>query len=338
MDPEKLKSKAEGKKVLVVGGTAGIGKALAIALIKLKADVTIVGRREPDAALAEARWIQKDLSLLKSANSLAAECNVKCLDVIVFTVGTMAGPEKRLTDEGIEVDLATSFLSRMAVCKQIIHDGKMGTKRPHPDNKPRVFIMGYPGKETKPDTDDFMAQKSYDPVQVHNNTIVGNEALINWMAEKDKLVHVYGLNPGMIQTDLRKNYLGKDTYLNWAVESAVGLVSQTAEQYAENVLVHLLFSSTLELQNTSIFNYDGSLLPANPLLTDRMRKRILNEAEEVIEAATKKSSKLGNAISKGFDKLGKLSSKIESEITDAFSESSMKQTGLKAALGGGIVP
>ena len=51
---DRVTEAVKGANVLIVGGTAGIGRALAISLLKHEANVTVVGRRQPDAALARA--------------------------------------------------------------------------------------------------------------------------------------------------------------------------------------------------------------------------------------------------------------------------------------------
>lgn len=56
---EVLEATLGKQNALILGGTAGIGKALAIALMKRGTKVTIVGRRTPDESLAKATFVQK---------------------------------------------------------------------------------------------------------------------------------------------------------------------------------------------------------------------------------------------------------------------------------------
>jgi NAD(P)-dependent dehydrogenase (short-subunit alcohol dehydrogenase family) len=141
-DPAVLKQKWEKKRVLIVGGTAGIGRGLAIYLIKNNVSVTIVGTRDPDPELHKAKFIRKDLSLMKNAIALVAEVDSPTLDIIVFTVGVFAGSEREQTEDGIERDLAISYLSRLAFTKKLVETCKFGTKRVDKSTKPRIFVMG----------------------------------------------------------------------------------------------------------------------------------------------------------------------------------------------------
>ncbi len=56
---------------------------------------------------------------------------------------------------------------------------------------------------------------------------------------------MYGLNPGLNQTDIREYMLGKG-WLFHVVESMVGLFCKSAEQYAESVLVPLMVAPELQ--------------------------------------------------------------------------------------------
>jgi NAD(P)-dependent dehydrogenase (short-subunit alcohol dehydrogenase family) len=80
----------KGKKVLVTGGTSGIGEATARAYASAGADVVITGRdegrgeqiaRELSAGGAQARFIRADLERLEDVQYLAAEVNG--VDVLV---------------------------------------------------------------------------------------------------------------------------------------------------------------------------------------------------------------------------------------------------------------
>lgn len=66
-----LKEKAQGKHYLIIGGTSGIGKASAVSLLKRGADLAIVGRRQPSDELSAAKFVKKDLSLMRDAAALA---------------------------------------------------------------------------------------------------------------------------------------------------------------------------------------------------------------------------------------------------------------------------
>jgi NAD(P)-dependent dehydrogenase (short-subunit alcohol dehydrogenase family) len=64
-----MNSQLAGKKVLVTGASSGIGKATALALVKLGASVALVSRN-PDSVLAEITAARKDEGAIAKAYSL----------------------------------------------------------------------------------------------------------------------------------------------------------------------------------------------------------------------------------------------------------------------------
>ena len=149
--------------------------------------------------------------------------------------------------------------------------------------------MGYPGKANNVEIEDWNSEKSYSAFPAHMRTVVGNEALIEWSSAKNPNILVFGLNPGLIVTEIRDNYLGKGTWFSWFAESLIGLLCKSAESYADNVLVHLMVSPAYESgKNNTLFEADGSELPPNPFLQkDDNRARVLAASEELLVKAAK---------------------------------------------------
>ena len=283
---EALVSALRGRKILVVGGTAGIGKALALSCIKRGAQVTVVGRRTPGPELAAATFVSKDVSLMKSAAALADEIDVAALDTIVFTNGIMAARERQVSAEGIELDLAVSYLSRFAFARRLAEKG-FGKRRADTSVKPRIFVMGFPGSPQTAMVGDLNAERSYSAMPVHMNTVVGNEALVSYLAKQlEGSANVYGLNPGFIKTEIRDNFLGKGSWLSWIIESTVGLFTWTADNYAERTLVHVLASPELENETGTLIDNVRKVLKPNPFLAkDNNLERLLAESATLADRA-----------------------------------------------------
>ena len=102
-------------------------------------------------------------------------------------------------------------------------------------------------------------------------------------------VNVYGLNPGLIQTEIRDGFLGKGTFMSMIVEGLIGLFCQTAEQYAENVLIHLLASPEYEDKSKTLFDNSGKVSDPNPwLLENDHAARVIEESEKLLKKALSK--------------------------------------------------
>lgn len=287
LSPDLLKTHLSNKNLLIVGGTAGLGRALAISALKRGAKVTVVGRRDPDAELtaAGAQFVKKDLSLMKNALALAEEVDVKPLDTIVFTVGIITYPERRATEEGIEVDMAVSYLSRFVFSRAILAKG-FGTARQNKEEKPRIFVMGYPGTNLTPTVDDFNSEKSYASWGAHMNTVAGNEALVHYLnKEFQGNANAYGLNPGMVRTEIRDNLLGKGSWKSWLMESLVGLFTWTPASYAEST-INVIVSPELEKRPGAFINNSRKIIPGNPFFSKEENvARVLSETVKLADRA-----------------------------------------------------
>lgn len=168
---QQLASLLKQKSVLIVGGTAGIGRELAVSCLKHGAKVSIVGRRDPDQSLAQATFLKTDLSLMRNADALGKSIDWGVMDIVVFTNGIISAAKRQESSEGIELDMAVSYLSRYAILNNLNHTA-LGTKRADSTKKPRIFIMGYPGKPVKASNlDDLNSDTQYAQFSVHSKKI-----------------------------------------------------------------------------------------------------------------------------------------------------------------------
>lgn len=120
------------KRVLITGGTAGIGKATAAELARRGAEVVITGR-DPDrsaAALAEVRaaagtegveCMALDLSSLKDVKRFAAEFRARYdrLDVLVNNAGLVLFGDRAVTDDGFEMMFGVNHLGHFVLTNEL---------------------------------------------------------------------------------------------------------------------------------------------------------------------------------------------------------------------------
>jgi NAD(P)-dependent dehydrogenase (short-subunit alcohol dehydrogenase family) len=267
----------EGKDFLIVGGTKGIGHALMESLSRRGARVTITGRSVPTNLPKNISFIKSDVSTLKASRDLVRESlKGRTFDTVVFTVGIMSSPQLKRTSEGLEEDLATSYMSRFVIVNELLKvNALVGRKR--------VFIMGYPGVGSTPtNLDDINFEHTeYSVLHAHLNTVVFNEALVYELAKKRKDIHVFGLNPGIIPTGIRDNlHGGGKTLIGRVVEFLISLVMPTAEQYVERVVLPLVASPQLQKKTGVCFTKYGSVAPMHTWMADAKNRRKVWEASE----------------------------------------------------------
>jgi NAD(P)-dependent dehydrogenase (short-subunit alcohol dehydrogenase family) len=240
-----------GLKFGVVGGTGGIGRALAHELTRRGADVLVVGQTFKDASLPGLTFMKADLSLMTDAKRFAKELPAETLDILVLTTGIMAGPERETTSDGFERDLAVSYLSRYVIVNETAE--RLGADRKDAPFKPRMFVMGFPGSGQVANVDDLNSEKSYARMKAHSNTVAGNEALVLDAARRHPNVDFFGLNPGFVKTGIRGNLFGKNKWLLAAMEWMAGFMTVKAEVYASR-MVPLLVSPDLQNRSGKMFN------------------------------------------------------------------------------------
>ena len=125
-----LSSYLGGKKVLLTGGSSGLGRAAALGLAKLGADLTIVSRNEEKswqtAFLIEEETGQKvhvekrDLSLLEEVKDLSEKLlkGGRPIDVLINNAGALYN-EREVTSEGFERSFALLLLSPFVLTENL---------------------------------------------------------------------------------------------------------------------------------------------------------------------------------------------------------------------------
>ena len=263
VDPSTLDLK--GLRVAIVGGTAGIGRALSRFIASRGASVIVVGRTLRDGQMPGITFIQADLSLMREAERVGEALPAATLDIVIFTVGIFAAPKRQQSADGIERDMAVSYLSRLVILRTIAP--RLGKDRLAARMKPRLFIMGYPGTGQAGTLDDLNAEKSYRVFRAHMNTVAGNEALVLDAAKRYPHVNVFGLNPGVHRTDIRNNFFGEGTLTSRVAEWLIGLLTASPNTYAER-LTPLLVSPDLEAHGGAMFDQKGNAILPSPKLTN----------------------------------------------------------------------
>lgn len=274
-----------GFRVAVVGGTGGLGRAISRLFAARGASVTVVGQTFRDEGVAGIEFVKADLSLMREAERVASALCAEELDLVVFTTGIFAAPKRQETKEGIERDMAVSYLSRLVMLPKIA--GRLGAGRSSERAKlsPRVFVMGYPGTGQAGTLGDLNAEKSYSAMKVHMNTVAGNEMLVLDAAKRYPHATFFGLNPGLVKTNIRDNFFGKNSFKSRFMETLIGWFTLTPEAYAERI-VPLLVSPDLEAHSGALFNQKGeAILPSPKLLNSAHVAKFLAESEALIARA-----------------------------------------------------
>lgn len=287
--------------VAIVGGTNGIGQALSRNLIQNGAKVTVIGRtlRENNDLTQKIQFVKTpDLSLMDEAERVSKELNnindKTPFTHIIFTTGILAASKRQETKEGIERDMATSYLNRFVILNnlvpnlqktfslQVVDKSNMITS--NVNLKPRIFIMGFPGAKNLGNPEDLNSEGTpYKAMNTHMNTVAANEALVYNSALHNKNINTYGLNPGLIRTGIRSNYTGNG-WLSSILEWIISKTNQDADTYAKKI-VPLLWAPELEKYNGAIFNNNAQFILPSKGMDESLVDRFIKNSKVLVDVA-----------------------------------------------------
>lgn len=274
------KLKLDSLKVAIVGGTNGLGRAIGHVFASHGAQVTVVGQTFRDNGVKNITFIKADLTSIETATRVAEQIPTETLDILLFTTGILASKVREETAEGLERDMAVSYLNRLAMLKVMIP--KLKEKKNALGLSPRVFVMGYPGSGQLGTIDDLNQEKSYSFLKAHANTIAGNEALVLATADQYPDGNVYGLNPGLVKTNIRDNLLGPKSWKSYFIENLIGFFTKNADQYA-STMVPLLVAPELEGRSGTLYNDKGNAIYPSEGMTKEYAASYVKASEELLK-------------------------------------------------------
>ncbi|GAV29228.1 hypothetical protein PMKS-002710 [Pichia membranifaciens] len=273
-------------KIAVIGGTGGLGRAIAKNLASKGASVTVYGRTFRDTDVKNIKFVRVDLSLMSNIKKLITEHSFEIFeyDLVVFTAGIFAASKREETSEGLERDLATSTLNRYLLLEKSLPEleSQPSLQEGRKVQKPRIFIMAYPGAGQLGTPDDLNQEQGYSAYRCHMNTVAGNEAIVTHYSG-NKNFSIYGLNPGLVKTNIRDNYLGENSWTSRVLEFFIGWIYKSPEQYAE-IITPLLTDPTLDAASGTFYNDKAKKIPASKGLTKKYADNYIRKSRELLES------------------------------------------------------
>jgi retinol dehydrogenase 14 len=272
-----------GKVALVTGGTSGIGKATAMALSAMGADVVVVGRdrERGERAAAEVRaqtggrvdLALADLSSQAEVRALAEEFKRRYdrLDVLVNNAGLVQSTRTETAD-GLESTFAINHLAPFLLTNLLLDMLKQSAPS-------RVVTVSSEAERWgNIDFDDLQSKKKYRGFPVYGMTKLANIMFTYELAERLKGTDVTAtcMHPGAVNTRFGTNNRGPMTILFRAFKPFM----RTPEQGADTV-IWLAASPDVEGVSGRYYADRKPLEPKKIANDPAARRRLWEESERL---------------------------------------------------------
>jgi NAD(P)-dependent dehydrogenase (short-subunit alcohol dehydrogenase family) len=233
-----IPSQAE-RTVAVTGATGGLGFETALALVAAGAEVIILGRNPQKAAAAldkirsaipsaKVRFEHVDVSSLASVNAAADVllAQGKDLDVLVNNAGVMALPQRALSVDGFEMQLATNHLGHFLLTARLLPllRRRQGSRV--------VNVSSLMHRVARMELDDLQSARRYSPNAAYANSKLAN-LLFTAELQRRSVAGAWGVasiaaHPGASSTDLIASGPGAGGLVGKMSAAVVGLIGQSA--------------------------------------------------------------------------------------------------------------
>jgi NAD(P)-dependent dehydrogenase (short-subunit alcohol dehydrogenase family) len=276
-----------GKKVLVTGGTSGIGLEAARSLARQGANVVLVGRDATKTVRcledirasvpgAEVSSLLCDFSRQAQVRQLADEVlrTFDRLDVLVNNAGTVF-KDRTFTEDGIEATFAVNhlgyFLLTQLLLERIVSSA--------PARIVNVASVGH--RRGTMDFADLFFERGYFVAKAYGRSKLGNVLYTRLLAQKlaGTGVTVNSLHPGAVDTAMWSGAPG------WA-KPLIAVIRRfafiSAEQGAQRI-VQLVASPELSGITGQYFENDKVVDPAPLARDDALARRLWEESERLTE-------------------------------------------------------
>lgn len=232
-----------GKTAVVTGASSGLGRATALMLAQLGADVVGLGRNAEKgrSLIAEAkagdvtgtiRFYAADLSRMSEVRKASADIakQFPVIDILVNNAGGLFGT-RILTADGLEMNFALNHLAPFLMTSLL---------RPNllKSGAGKVITLTSEAHERASIDFDDLQSEAYEPMRAYGQSKLANILFTYSLAEKakDTKVSVFALNPGAVSTDIGTRNEGLDA-ATWDQMTMTALPPKKAARYVADLIL-----------------------------------------------------------------------------------------------------
>jgi NAD(P)-dependent dehydrogenase (short-subunit alcohol dehydrogenase family) len=298
-----ISDEVSGRRALVLGGTDGIGKAIARGLAGRRAHVLVVGRdlakgNRVERELRRAsnnphvEFLPADLALLREAHGLADHIMCRCdsLHYLVHSAGVIHS-RRELTEEGLESNFAINYLSRFVLTYRLLPLLRAAGRS---NQASRIVLMGGAAQRGEICFDDVSLASNFNVIRVLGQFCRANDVLTVELARRlsaeSARVTVSILKIGVVPTNIRKRP-GFPWFMKMLTPLVDPFLAMSVEKAADAAL-RLLLSPDFEGVTGALILMIKKFKRLNPLpgTTDPIVGRKLWELSELLSASTERAT------------------------------------------------
>ena len=253
-------SEKKSRRILITGGTSGLGLELAKNFLRLSFDVYITGRNLKDGLPVNNNFhfIKVDFSDLKEIVTVVHDLKKASItfDIVINNAGILSPPEFTLSDNSIEYTFQVNFLSHLLLDDLIIRNLSESDSITIVSTTSPVYKYAKPGFKV-PDKENYNAFKAYSESKLY--VLLTGEYL--HLKYPSKNLTFIGYNPGTFSSGIfrmQKKWF-KILYQIAApfMRSAELVASRLTEiLQQENIINGAIYSHRKSFSQTGIYNSD----------------------------------------------------------------------------------
>ncbi|KAF8995778.1 hypothetical protein BDQ17DRAFT_1392173 [Cyathus striatus] len=188
---------------IFVGGTAGIGEAMARSFAKYtngKAHIVVIGRNQEaaESIIAKHEFIRCDVTLMKNIYDTCATvlARVSKINYVVLSAGIASFTGRQDSKEGLDKKLAIRYYSRWAFIDGLLPGLKAATAKG--EHASALTILGA-GVCPKVDIENLGFEKSYSPLGAILQTAAYNDLMVAELAKREPNITFTHMYPGSVR-------------------------------------------------------------------------------------------------------------------------------------------
>lgn len=281
-----------GTRALVVGGTGGIGYAMACRLAAEANSTVIISGRTKPASIPHSNmeFRSLDASSMRAIKQYAEQYKLSSstpdqkLDMLVMTQGILTTAGRTETSEGIDRKMALHYYGRQLLIRELSPMLK-------DDAKVVVVLDGLRGSPAKLNWDDLDLKTHFTLRAAADHCISMNDAMIQyWAAQQGATTgrrHFIHAFPGMVSTNI---FHGLPWYLR-PLARVGSLIAVPPDTCAENLLKGVSEVAAEGEKNGrgwSCIDDKGKLVGEKPIWSEEEQKKVADHTWKTVDEASEK--------------------------------------------------